>query len=57
MGGGKVLAMLKGGTTSFEAVLTQEHEPLPILKRGGGGAKTFGPAIFPSRSPAPLPRN
>ena len=35
MGGGKVLAMLKGGTTSFEVVLTQEHEPLAILKGGG----------------------
>ena len=32
--------MLKGGTTSFEVVLTRELEVLAILK---GGAKSFHP--------------
>ena len=36
-GAKKVLAMLKGGTTSFEVVLTQDLEVLAILN---GGAKS-----------------
>ena len=36
-GGGK---RVKGGTTSFELILTQKHQVLAILK-GGGGAKSF----------------
>ena len=35
-GSEQVLAMLKGGTTSFEVVLAQEHEVLAILIWGGG---------------------
>ena len=65
-GGKKVLAMLKGvgGTTSFEVVLPRELEVLAILMRGhkkfypvlrGGGAKSFGPVIFPFCSPPPPP--
>ena len=36
-GGGKVLAMIKGGggANSFEVVLTRELEVLAILKGGG----------------------
>ena len=47
-GGGNVLAMLKGGTTCFEIVLTWEcevlaivmggHTMFPLFKSGGGGA-------------------
>ena len=38
-GGGaeNFIAMLKGGTNSFEVVLTQELEALAILICGGGG--------------------
>ena len=48
----KVLAMLKGGTTSFKVVLTQELEVLAIVVgwgksfhplKGGGGRKKFYP--------------
>ena len=39
-GAEKISAMLKGGTTSFEVVLTRELEVLAILK---GGAKSFHP--------------
>ena len=35
----KVLAMLKGGTTGFEVVLTWELEVLAILMEGGGMQK------------------
>ena len=39
VGGGaqKVLAMLKGGTTSFGVFFTRWLELLAILKGGGGG--------------------
>ena len=40
--GGKVLAMLKGGTKSFRVVLARELEVLAILKEGWG-CKTFPP--------------
>ena len=36
----KVLAMLKGGTQSFEVVFTQELEVLAIVM-GEGGTKGF----------------
>ena len=39
-GAEKVLAMLKGGTTSFEVVLTWELEVLAIVM---GGTKSFHP--------------
>ena len=44
-GGGaeKVLAMLKGGTKSFEVALTRELEVLAIVM--GGGAEYFRPSI------------
>ena len=39
-GGGEVLAMLKGGTKSYEVVFTQELEVLAI-GIGGGGEKSL----------------
>ena len=55
-GGGGGLAMRKGVTKSVEVVLTREHEILAIMREGGGGAKSFGPASFRlSHFVAPLP--
>ena len=60
VGDGKVLAMLKGGTTSFEVVLKWEldggggRKTFPPFKRGVG-AKSFKPVIFPFCSSPPFP--
>ena len=40
----KVLAMLKGGRTSFEVVFPRKFEVLAILKGWGGGAQIFSPS-------------
>ena len=72
-GAKKVLAMLKGGTTSFGVILRRELDVLVILKvyvcvGGGGGdrfypdwrglgATSFGPMIFPFCSSLPPPCN
>ena len=55
----------RGGTSSSEVVSTWELEVLVILKwaykmfpsfkRGGGGANSFGPAVFPFCSTPLLP--
>ena len=58
----KVLAMLKGGTSSLGLVLTWELEVLAILKGAksfhplkGGGETSFGPLF--SHFVAPPPHN
>ena len=57
-GAGKVLAMLKGGgdAKSFHFLKGGHEKFYPVLRRGGGGTKSFGPAVFPLFSPPP-PRN
>ena len=63
-GGGaeKDLAMLKGGHKRLKPYCRggvkcfHSLKVLPCLEGGGGGAKSFGPAIFPFCS-SPPPRN
>ena len=51
-----VLSMLKGAcANSFDSLKGKARKVLPWLEGGGGGAKSFGPAISPFCSPLPPP--
>ena len=54
-GGTRSLAILNGGAKSFYSLKGGRKMFYPVL-RVGGGAKSFGPVIFPFCSPPPPPR-